>query len=139
MERTPAIQPMPVGDNASPRHPRHPGVGHSTSLLRLEGNTPEVGGFIVFFPSGRHLNLVWNHPQQIQPTKEAAFSFTGRLVDELNKLSADGDKTADEDLARTNWVSVAAAVQRQILDFNDAISKAIGATMAEQALIAGVN
>jgi len=120
---------------AAPRpgiHPRHPGIGCSTSLIRLEGDDPEVGGLIVFFPSGRHLDLSWRAVQHITPTKEAALQYTGKLVEILNQASGQGDTSADEDLRRTNWVSVTAAVQRIILDFNSKLSAAVSAKMAAE-------
>lgn len=113
-------------------HPEHPGIGSSTSLKRLEGNEPEVGGLIVFFPSGRHLDLSWRAVQHITPTKEAALQYTGKLVELLNKASDQGDTSADEDLRRTNWVSVTAAIQRIVLDFNSKLSAAISAKMASE-------
>jgi hypothetical protein len=51
--------------------------------------------------------------------------YTGRVVEELNQ------RNAEEDLRRTNWVSVSAAVQRCILDFNDALAKRVSQKMAE--------
>lgn len=118
--------------DGTPLHPHHPGVGCSTSLKRLEGATPEVGGFIIFFPSGRFHDISWRAIKHIEPSKEAAIAYVGRVVEDLNKLSDQGDKTADDDLARTNWVSVTAAVQRCILDFNSKLASAISAKMAEE-------
>ena len=120
-------QPRPPG-----MHPRHPGVGSSTSLIRLEADEPERGGLLIFFPSGRHMTIAWRTVTQITPTKEAALQYTGQIVDNLNKVAAkEGrDSPAETDLARTNWVSVTAAIQRIILDFNQALSARVSAKMA---------
>lgn len=118
-------------------HPRHPGVGCSTSLIRLEADQPEVGGFLVFFPSGKHLQVTWRTVQQITPTKEAAVRYVGEVADALNSSAArasDPDERAliEDDIRRTNWVSVTAAVQRCILDFNTALSKRVSLAMARE-------
>jgi len=120
-------QPRPPG-----MHPRHPGVGSSTSLIRLEADEPERGGLLIFFPSGRHMTIAWRTVTQITPTKEAALQYTGQIVEELNKVAAkEGrDSPAEQDLARTNWVSVTAALQRCIIDFNHALSTRVSAKMA---------
>ena len=117
-------------------HSEHPGIGCSTSLKRLEGGTPEVGGVIIFFPSGLFHDISWRAVQHITPTKEAAVRFVGQIVEDLNKKAAQAEGPAreaiEQDLARTNWVSVTAAVQRIILDFNSKLSSTISAKMAQQ-------
>lgn len=117
-------------------HPEHPGLGCSTSLKRLEGTEPEVGGVIIFFPSGLFHDISWRAVQHITPTKEAAVRFVGQIVEDLNKKAAKAEGPAreaiEQDLARTNWVSVTAAVQRVIMDWNDKLSSAISAKMAQQ-------
>lgn len=123
--------PAPAG-----MHPRHPGVGSSTSLIRLEGDDPEVGGFLIFYPSGKHMTISWRVVKHIEPTKEAALQFVGKIVDDLNKAAAQGTpedrQAAEQDLKRTNWVSVTAAVQRVILDFNSELSNRISLKMAAE-------
>lgn len=115
-------------------HARHPGIGSSTSLIRLEADDPHHGGFLIFFPSGRHMTISWETETHITPTKEAALTYVGKVVEELNKASASMDQqtrdNAEQDLRSTNWVSVAAAVQRLVLDFNTALSTRISDRMA---------
>ena len=113
-------------------HPRHPGVGSSTSLIRLEADEPETGGVLIFFPSGRHMTITWRTVTQITPTKEAALQYAGTIVENLNKVAAQEGRgsPAETDLSRTNWVSVTAAIQRIILDFNQELSQRVSAKMA---------
>lgn len=112
-------------------HPRHPGRGKSTSLIRLEGERVEQGGFLLFLPSGRTLVISWDTPRPITPTLDAAKKYTTEAVD---KLLQDGG-ISNPDIQRTNWVSVTAAVQRIILDFNDRVSKAINTKMAADLML----
>lgn len=117
-------------------HPEHPGLGCSTSLKRLEGDAPEVGGLIIFFPSGLFHDISWRAVTHITPTKEAAIRFVGRIVEDLNRKAEQNEGQArqmiEEDLRRTNWVSVTAAVQRIVHDFNEKLSAAISAKMAKE-------
>jgi hypothetical protein len=103
-------QPNP---NAPQLHPRHPGIGCSTSLIQADGNTPEEGGIFFFFPSGATKSIAWRQTTQITPTLDAAKEFTTKVVASLQR---DG---LQSDIDRTNWASVVAAVQRVILDWND--------------------
>lgn len=107
-------------------HPRHPGRGHPSSLIRLEGDTVERGGFLLFLPSGATKVIAWHTAKPITPTLDAAKQYTTQIVDGL--LQAGG--IANTDIQRTNWVSVTAAVQRCILDFNDRLVAAINAKMS---------
>jgi len=117
-------------------HPQHPGIGCSTSLKRLEGDEPEVGGVIIFFPSGLFHDISWRAVTHITPTKEAAVRFVGQIVEDLDKKSQQAEGHArqmiEEDIRRTNWVSVTAAVQRCIIDFNEKLSTAISEKMARE-------
>lgn len=100
-------------------HPRHPGRG-SCAVIELEGvNEPEVGGALIFLPSGATKVISWRQAQPIRPTLDAAKEHTAKVVDSLLKA-----KTADalSDVNATNWTSVCAAVQRVILDWNDKIA-----------------
>lgn len=108
-----------------PTHPKHPGIGTSTSLIRLESDELEVGGFIAFFPSGRHLNVTWQNARPIEPTLDAAKQYAAKLIEELKA------RGLDSDIDRTNWASVTAAIQRVILDWNDRIKGAINIKMAD--------
>lgn len=115
-------------------HPKHPGLGKPTSVQRLESDTPEVGGFILFFPSGHHLPVAWKTTTHITPTKEAALQYTGAAEQKLEDLASSDDpkirEAAIADIKGTNWVSVAAAVQRIVIDFNHELSQRISAKMA---------
>lgn len=112
-------------------HPRHPGVGCSTSLIRLEGDEVEVGGFLLFFPSGKTKQVAWRSPKPITPTLDAAKKYASEVVDSLLKEGG----IEHPDIQRTNWVSVTAAVQRIILDFNDRVTKAINDKMARDLML----
>lgn len=114
-------------------HPRHPGRGCSTSLIRLESESGEVevGGFLVFFPSGDTKVVQWRSVKPITPTLDAAKDYTSRLADELIKAHGVGHP----DVQHTNWVSVCAAAQRIILDFNDGLTKAINSKMARDFML----
>jgi hypothetical protein len=114
-------------------HPRHPGIGCSTSLIALEGDETEVGGFAIFFPSGRTKFVNWRSLKPITPTLDACKDYTAKVIDGL----LNGDEVAMKDMEATNWVSVAAAVQRTILDFNTRVTKAINTRMAGQLILPG--
>lgn len=107
-------------------HERHPGIGCSTTLMPAEGDTPEVGGFFLFLPSGKTVSLGWRQAKPIMPTLDAAKDFVASCVDFLQKGGHEND------LRDTNWTSVTAAVQRIILDWNDRIATRISAKMAEE-------
>lgn len=119
-----------------PLHPQHQGPGNPTSVQRLETDRPEVGGFILFFPSGHHLPVAWETASHITPTKEAALQYTGAAEQKLEDMArSDNPKVREAaiaDIKGTNWVSVAAAVQRCIIDFNHELSSRISERMAQQ-------
>lgn len=112
-------------------HPRHPGKGCSTSLIRLEGESAEEGGFLVFLPSGDTKVIGWRSPKPITPTIDAAKKYTAQVIEDIAKKRG----YECDDITRTNWVSVAAAVQRIILDFNDRVAKAINGKMSRDLLL----
>lgn len=121
----------PIDQRNDGLHPRHPGRGKPTSLIAAEAvdDTPEVGGFFVFLPSGATKTIAWRSAQPITPTLEAAREWTTKIVEALLKANT-AESAADIDA--TNWVSVVAAVQRIILDWNDRIQLRIGAKMAAE-------
>lgn len=114
-------------------HPRHPGIGASTSLIELESDEPEVGGFLVFLPSGNTKQVVWRTARPITPTLDAAKDYTSKVVEDLERKHGIGCV----DIQRTNWTSVCAAVQRVIMDFNSKLSAAINAKMARDFMSQG--
>ncbi len=105
----------------APIHPRHPGRGQPTSLIRAEGadGDPETGGVIVFLPSGASLQIPWRSARPIQPTLEAAKLYAAKIIEHLI------ERGLTDDVNATNWASVTAAIQRVILDFNDGLKGAI--------------
>jgi hypothetical protein len=109
-------------------HPRHPGRGSSTHLIAAEGvnGEAEVGGFLIFFPSGATKQVGWRQATPITPTLEASKQFASKVIESLMK---DGLQT---DIDGTNWVSVTAAIQRVILDWNSVMQVRIGAEMAKR-------
>lgn len=107
-------------------HPRHPGRGKPASLIRLEADEVEKGGFMLFLPSGATKIVSWHSPKPITPTLEAAKRYATEVVESLLKEGG----IEHPDIQRVNWTSVTAAVQRIILDFNDAVTKAINGKMA---------
>ena len=100
----------------TPLHPKHPGIGSSTSLVA--GDDPgdrTVGGLFIFFPSGATKTIAWRSDKPIQPTKEAAQKYATQVAEQLQR------EGKMDDLLRTNWASVTSAIQRIILDFNDRV------------------
>ncbi len=114
-------------------HPNHPGRGCSTTLIQAEADEVEVGGLFIFFPSGRTKALHWRSLKPITPTLEAAKDYTAKIIDGLLK----GDEIGLKDMEQTNWVSVAAAIQRIILDFNGRVTLAVNNKMAQQLIMPG--
>lgn len=121
----------PIDQRNDGLHPRHPGRGSPTSVIAAEAvdGSPEVGGFVVFLPSGATKVVGWRQASPITPTHEAAKDFTVEVVQQL--LDANTEQ-ARADIDATNWTSVVAAVQRIILDWNDGIQRRIGAKMAAE-------
>lgn len=95
-------------------HPSHPGVGSLTSLIAAKSTDGDagVGGFFVFLPSGRTKVITWRQMQPITPTLDAAKQYAAKVIESLQR---DG---LHDDIDRTNWVSVTAAIERIILDWN---------------------
>ncbi len=100
-------------------HPRHPGCGSPTSLIKAEGRTVEEGGFFIFLPSGLTKGVAWRAVRPITPTIDAAKKYAAQVLEELLKSGHDSDAAA------TNWVSVTAAIQRIIGEFNEGLTSAI--------------
>lgn len=107
-------------------HPRHPGRGCTTSLIAAEGDEAEQGGVFLFFPSGATKVIGWRQVQPITPTLDAAKQYAAKVIEALQR---DG---LHSDIDRTNWVSVTAAIQRIIMDWNDSIKVRIGTAWARE-------
>lgn len=76
-------------------------------------NEPEVGGFVVVFPSGATKSIAWRSKAPIPDTLEVAKQYVAQLVD---TMIASG---RIDDLDRTNIPSLVAAAQKIISDWND--------------------
>lgn len=76
-------------------------------------NEPEVGGFVIEFPSGARKSVAWRSGAPIQDTKEAAKQYVVQLTQTML------DEQRIDDIERTNMPSLVAAVQRIIQDWND--------------------
>ncbi len=112
-------------------HPRHPGLGSPTSLVEAESadGDPEVGGFVIFFPSGHHMTVGWRSVRPIEPAIDAAKKYAADIIDKLIRANSD---EAQADMNRTNWVSVVAAIQKIVLDWNFTIRMRISSEMARR-------
>ncbi len=95
-----------------------------TKLFPAEGvtNDPEVGGFVVEFPSGTRKSVAWRSQAPIQDTLEAAKQYVVKLVQAML------DEQRIDDLERTNMPSLVAAVQKIISDWNSKRCEALYAT-----------
>jgi hypothetical protein len=110
-------------------HPRHPGRGRA-GVIRMESDDVEDGGFTIFLPSGATKVVSWRTTRPITPTLDAAKQYASEVVQQL--LEQGGIENPD--IQRTNWVSITAAIQRVILDFNDRVVGAINRKMAQEFL-----
>lgn len=108
-------------------HPKHPGRG-KCALIELESvdGKPEDGGFIIFLPSGATKVISWRTAKPMTPTLDAAKQYATSVVDSLLKAEGIGSP----DIQNVNWTSVAAAIQRIIIDFNSKLVGAINSKMA---------
>jgi hypothetical protein len=73
---------------------------------------PTIGGFLITFPSGLSKEVIWQSAVPAPDPLRAAKEFTAGVLDQLLQEG----KT--DDANRTNWVSVTAAVQKLVVDFN---------------------
>lgn len=81
---------------------------------------------MVFLPSGATKTVAWRSTKPITPTLDAAKEYASKLAESLIESAG----VSHPDVQRTNWTSVAAAVQRIILDFNRRLGGAINKKMA---------
>ncbi len=107
-------------------HPHHPGRGKSTHVVAATFDNAEEGGFIMFFPSGAFKQVSWRQIKPITPTLDAAKKFAEKVIEALQRDGLAGD------IDRTNWASATAAIQRIVLDWNDAIGRRIGIEMSKR-------
>jgi len=85
-------------------------------------NDPEVGGFVVEFPSCTRKSVAWRSQAPIQDTLEAAKQYVVKLVQAML------DEQRIDDLERTNMPSLVAAVQKIISDWNSKRREALYAS-----------
>ena len=107
-------------------HPRHPGRGKCAVIeLESDDGKPEIGGFLLFLPSGATRIVNWTTAKPITPTLEAAQQYATDAVETIIKAQGLGHM----DVQRVNWTSVTAAIQRVIMDFNHKLVGRINAKM----------
>ncbi len=83
-------------------------------LWPADSPDPETAGFIVEFPSGTRKSIAWKSQAPITPTLDAAKEYAAKLL-----AARSSEPGGMDDVNRTNWASVTAAVQRIISDWND--------------------
>ena len=91
----------------------------TTTLQRLDSPDSLIGGFRITFPSGKAKDVHWRSEVPIHPTLEAAKQYAAATIQALL------DARQTDDLERTNWVSVTAAIHRIIKEFNSTRTKII--------------
>ena len=102
----------------------------AVKLWPADSPDPEVAGFVVEFPSGTRKSVAWRSPAPIVPALDAAKQYAAELL--ATRSSEPGGM---DDVNRTNWASVTAAVQRIIMDWNDKTRERLygGTSMGAQA------
>lgn len=92
-------------------------------LQRLESRTgdPKQGGFVMRFPSGRVEVIEWNFgaPMRADQLLQASKDLAAKVIERLSSSAA------HDDMERTNWASVVAAIQRIVTDWNDTLKASI--------------
>ncbi len=73
---------------------------------------PQIGGVLFKFPSGLQKTLQWEYSRPVVDTLKVSKHLTACLLDELMRE----DKA--DDINRTNWVSLTAAIQKMVGDWN---------------------
>jgi hypothetical protein len=97
------------------------------ALESANGN-PRQGGVLVTFPSGERVELAWDHgaPMLDVDVLGECKRLAARLIEHLSR------KALHDDLERTNWASIVAALQRIVTDWNDKLKAATYAQGAAQ-------
>ena len=83
-------------------------------LWPADSPDPDVAGFVVEFPSGTRKSIAWRSKAPITPALDAAKEYAAKLL-----AARSSEPGGMDDVNRTNWASVTAAVQRIIMDWND--------------------
>ena len=99
-------------------------------LWPADSPDPDVAGFVVEFPSGTRKQVAWRSKAPIVPAIDAAKQYAAQLL-----AARSSEPGGMDDVDRTNWASVTAAVQRIILDWNDKTRERLygGTSMGAQA------
>lgn len=94
----------------------------STTLQRMDdAGDPTVGGVLCTFPSGTAKTAHWRSTAPVTDVLALAKDVAAQLLQTCLK------ERRIDDAERTNWPSVAAAVQHCILDFNETRRRALQA------------
>ncbi len=83
---------------------------------------PDVGGFVIEFPSGTRKSVAWRSQAPIPDTLAAAKQYVIQLTQSML------DERRIDDLERTNMPSLVAAVQKIIQDWNETTRARLYAT-----------
>lgn len=84
----------------------------STTLIRLDSPDATIGGFRITFPSGCTKNVHWRSEVPILPLLDAAKQYAASTIQALL------NEGRQDDIDRTNWVSVTAAIKHILTEFN---------------------
>ncbi len=74
---------------------------------------PRIGGVLFKFPSGKQKTLQWEWPLPVLDTLAVSKHLAARLLDDLMR------DNALDDIGRTNWPSMTAAIQRVVKDWSE--------------------
>jgi len=92
-------------------------------LQRLESttNNPRQGGFVIRFPSGRAEVVEWDTgaPMRADAVLQVSKNMAAQLVERLSASAS------HDDMERTNWASVVAAIQRIVTDWNEELKRSV--------------
>lgn len=89
-------------------------------------NDPRVGGIVVQFESGARKVVSWNHGAPLSEqdcltwSKEIASNLVAHLM----------SHQMEEDIRRTNWASMVAAILKIVRDWNAALRESLHADAA---------
>jgi len=89
----------------------------TATLTRFEADNPKAGGVRLVTPSGIVVDAGWMWGAPLADTLGVAKLLATRMVDTL--LREHGGKDVD----RISWVSVTAAIQRHVMDWNENLRK----------------
>lgn len=99
-----------------------------TTLIRLESpdSRPQIGGALITFDNSLSRIVSWEQDCPIRPTLDAAKIFCVHLIEDLQK-AASKDLQAEAAIRDTNWVSITAALQTIISEWNERLVESMRA------------